>query len=189
MTGPGGGWSRTRTRRRGSRPEPVWVQYHCPLPTLPRATCPPLLPHHQRQSCMEAQPYRSGRGRSQRRGRDGPTSILERRVNRLPPTSQTGAQTAGEGCWRCWRPGQFRRGQVIHVAGAPYPPHSPGEAYSILVRIQRGTYQALLDSGCMQTMIHQRLVRSEALVEASSVMVRCIHEDVYEYPYQNTLWG
>ena len=49
------------------------------------------------------------------------------------------------------------------------------------MRIQRGTYQALLDSGCMQTMIHQRLVRSEALVEASSVPVRCIHGDVL-YP-------
>jgi hypothetical protein len=34
----------------------------------------------------------------------------------------------------------------------------------------------------MQTMIHQRLVRSEALVEASSVSVRCIHGDVHEYP-------
>ena len=33
----------------------------------------------------------------------------------------------------------------------------------------------------MQTMIHQRLVRSEALVEASSVTVRCIHRDVHEY--------
>ena len=51
-------------------------------------------------------------------------------------------------------------GQVVHVAGAPSPPHAPGEAYSIPVRIQRGTYQALLDSGCMQTMIHQRLVWS-----------------------------
>ena len=34
----------------------------------------------------------------------------------------------------------------------------------------------------MQTMIHQRLVRSEALVEALSVLVRCIHRDVHEYP-------
>ena len=34
----------------------------------------------------------------------------------------------------------------------------------------------------MQTMIHQRLVRSEALVEASSVLVKCIHGDVHEYP-------
>ncbi|KAK0151017.1 hypothetical protein N1851_007843 [Merluccius polli] len=60
-------------------------------------------------------------------------------------------------------------GQVVRVTGAPIPPYGPGEAYRIPVRIQRGTYQALLDSGCMQTMIHQRLVRSEALLEASSV--------------------
>ena len=73
-------------------------------------------------------------------------------------------------------------GQVVRVIGAPSPPHGPGEAYRIPVRIQRGTHQALLDSGCMQTMIHQRLVRSEALVEASSVVVRCIHGDVHEYP-------
>ena len=59
---------------------------------------------------------------------------------------------------------------------------SIGEVYRIPVRIQRGTHQALLDSGCMQTMIHQRLVRSEALVEVSSVSVRCIHGDVHEYP-------
>ena len=71
----------------------------------------------------------------------------------------------------------------------PSPPHGPGEAYSIPVRIQRGTYQALLDSGCMQTMIHQRLVRSEALVEASSVPVGCIHGDVHEYPLENRYGG
>jgi hypothetical protein len=60
-------------------------------------------------------------------------------------------------------------GQVVRVTCAPSRPHGPGEAYSIPVRIERGMYQALLDSGCMQTMIHQRLVRYEALVEASSV--------------------
>jgi hypothetical protein len=83
-------------------------------------------------------------------------------------------------------------GQVVRVTGAPSPPHGPGEAYRIPVRIQRGTHQALLDSGCMQTMIHQRLVRSEALVEVSSVVVRCIDGDVHEYlfgPYRNSLWG
>ena len=46
-------------------------------------------------------------------------------------------------------------GQVVRVTGAPSPLHGPGEAYRIPVRIRRGTYQVLLDSGCMQTMIHQ----------------------------------
>jgi hypothetical protein len=54
------------------------------------------------------------------------------------PTPQTGAQTAGEGCWGCGRPGHFRWdcplmevGQVVRVTGAPFPPHGPGEAYRI----------------------------------------------------------
>ncbi|KAK0142195.1 hypothetical protein N1851_020132 [Merluccius polli] len=75
------------------------------------------------------------------------------------PNTGAGAQTATEGCWRCGRPGHIRRdcpmmdvGQVVRVAGPPTPPYGPGEAYRIPVRIQRGTYQALLDSGCMQTM-------------------------------------
>ena len=71
-------------------------------------------------------------------------------------------------------------------SGAPSPPLGPGEAYRIPVRIQRGTYQALLDSGCMQTMIHRRLVQSKALVEASSISVSCIHGDVHEYPLVHT---
>jgi hypothetical protein len=69
-------------------------------------------------------------------------------------------------------------GQVVRVTGAPSPPHGPGGAYSIPVRIQRGTYQTLLFSGFRQTMIHQCLVLSEALVEA----LGCVHRDVHEYP-------
>ena len=78
------------------------------------------------------------------------------------------------------------------VTGAPSPPHGPGEAYRIPMRIQWGMHQVLLDSGCMQTMSKQRLVRSEALGEALSVSVRCIHGDVHEYPLvpiENSLWG
>ena len=50
----------------------------------------------------------------------------------------------------------------------------------------------------MQTMIHQHLVWSEALVEVSSVSVRCIHGDVHEYPLvpieircggRSSIWG
>ena len=53
---------------------------------------------------------------------------------------------------------------------------SPGEAYRIPGRVQRGTHQALLYSGCMQTMVHQHLA------EAFRVSVRCVHGDVHEYP-------
>ncbi|KAM8863332.1 uncharacterized protein AB9W97_018233 isoform 3-T4 [Spinachia spinachia] len=42
-------------------------------------------------------------------------------------------------------------------------------AYCVPVRIQRGRYQAMVYSGYSQSMIHQRLVRPGALVEASRV--------------------
>ncbi|CAL8315405.1 unnamed protein product [Arctogadus glacialis] len=51
-------------------------------------------------------------------------------------------------------------GEPYDGGGAGRPRHHPGEVYRIPVRIQRGTHQVLLDSGCMQPMIHQRLVRS-----------------------------
>lgn len=57
-------------------------------------------------------------------------------------------------------------GQVIRVAGPPTPSPGPGGTYSVPVRIQRGIHQAM-DLGCMQFIIHQNLVGSGALVEAS----------------------
>ncbi|XP_059920885.1 uncharacterized protein LOC132467554 [Gadus macrocephalus] len=71
-------------------------------------------------------------------GAEGEMGGQSGHVNRLPPPLQTGAQTAGEGCWWCGRPGHFRQecpmmevGQVVSVTGAPSPPHGPGEAYSV----------------------------------------------------------
>ncbi|KAM8863335.1 uncharacterized protein AB9W97_018233 isoform 5-T6 [Spinachia spinachia] len=46
-------------------------------------------------------------------------------------------------------------------------------AYCVPVRIQRGRYQAMVYSGYSQSMIHQRLVRPGALVEASRSSVDC----------------
>ncbi|XP_077951734.1 uncharacterized protein LOC144389807 [Gasterosteus aculeatus] len=58
-------------------------------------------------------------------------------------------------------------GQTVRVAGPPAPSPSLGATYSVPVRIQGGIHQAMVDSGCTQSMIHQRLVRHGALVEAS----------------------
>jgi len=74
-------------------------------------------------------------------------------------------------------------GQVIRVAGPPASSRDSGGAYRVPVRIQGSIRQALVDSGCMQTVIHQSLVRPGALVEVSSwVNIRCVHGDIHKYP-------
>ena len=57
-------------------------------------------------------------------------------------------------------------GQVIRVVGPPAPSPGPGGTYSVPVRIQGGTHQAMVDSGCMQSIVHQNLIRPGALIEA-----------------------
>ena len=81
------------------------------------------------------------------------------------PDLQEAPQASGQGCWRCGQPGHVRRdcplmevGQTIRVAGPPAPSPGPGETYSVPVRIQGGRHQAMVDSGCMQSLIHQNLV-------------------------------
>ncbi len=48
--------------------------------------------------------------------------------------------------------------------------------------IKGGTYQALVDSGCKQTSIHQSLIQQRALDTGRKVKVRCVHGDVANYP-------
>ncbi len=48
--------------------------------------------------------------------------------------------------------------------------------------IKGGTYWALVDSGCNQTSIHQKLIQPEALDKSCMVRVRCVHGDVVKYP-------
>lgn len=74
-------------------------------------------------------------------------------------------QVSGQECWRCGQPGHFHSecphmevGQVVQVAGPPTPSPGPGGTDSAPVRIQGGKYQAMVDSGCTQSIIHQNLV-------------------------------
>uniref|UniRef100_A0AAQ4P4Q9 CCHC-type domain-containing protein n=1 Tax=Gasterosteus aculeatus aculeatus TaxID=481459 RepID=A0AAQ4P4Q9_GASAC len=184
----------------------AWVKYHRP-PTLKAAITlaeDHLAVHPSGQRDEEGTPSPA---RPARR-REGQLPPVERPVPaprrtsflpaRYPPTAersgalpdpQGGSQTPGQECWRCGQPGHLRRecplmevGQVIRVAGVPTPSPGPGATYRVPVRIQGGIRQALVDSGCMQSMIHQSLVRPGALVEASRVRIRCVHGDVHEYP-------
>ena len=71
--------------------------------------------------------------------------------------------------------------QVVQVAGPPTSSPGPGGTYSFPVRIQRGIHQAMVDFGCMQSIILLNLVQPGALVEASSVDIRCVHGDIHSY--------
>ncbi|XP_064175891.1 uncharacterized protein LOC135246326 [Anguilla rostrata] len=102
---------------------------------------------------------------------------------------QRAPQTLGPGCWRCGQPGHLRRdcplmevGQVVWVVGPPTSAPDQEGAYCIPVRVQGSEHRALLDSGAMQSLIQQNLVRTEALVKAPWVSIRCVHGDVHKYP-------
>ncbi|XP_061752419.1 uncharacterized protein LOC133550453 [Nerophis ophidion] len=86
----------------------------------------------------------------------------------VPGTSpaQTAPQTLGQACWRRGRPGRTRQGpqqvevgRVAVAAGPLVPSPDPGE-------------RAMVDSGCGHTMIHQNLVRPEALRNATRLKIR-----------------
>ncbi len=54
--------------------------------------------------------------------------------------------------------------------------------YQIPVSIEGGTYQALVDSGCNQTFIHQSLMQQRALDTSHKVKMRYVHREVVDYP-------
>ncbi|XP_069027698.1 uncharacterized protein [Embiotoca jacksoni] len=93
------------------------------------------------------------------------------------PNLQGVPQPPGQECWRCGQPGHCRRecplmeaGQMVRVAGPPTPSPGPGAMYRSS-KDPGGTHQAMVDSGCMQSLIHQSLVRPGALVEALWEMI------------------
>ncbi|XP_058637108.1 uncharacterized protein LOC131543606 [Onychostoma macrolepis] len=105
------------------------------------------------------------------------------------PSAAGAAGRPGLACWRCGDPGHFQdRCPMMEVGMLIRVPDSPGAApdqagqYQIPVSIKGGTYQALVDSGCNQTSIHQSLMQQRALDTSRKVKVRCVHGDVVNYP-------
>ncbi|XP_056627068.1 retrovirus-related Pol polyprotein from transposon 412 isoform X1 [Triplophysa dalaica] len=72
-------------------------------------------------------------------------------------------------------------GTMIRVPDDPQVALDSAGLYQIPVSIKGNTYQALVDSGCNQTSIHQRLIRSVAKDKSRMVKVRCVHGDVVNY--------
>ncbi len=76
---------------------------------------------------------------------------------------------------------------MIRVPDAPQAAPGQASGYQIPVSIKGGTYQALVDSGCNQTSIHQSLMQPEALDASRMVQVRCVHGDVVKYPLMSAV--
>ncbi len=105
------------------------------------------------------------------------------------PSAAGAAVRPGPACWRCGDPVHFQdHCPMMEVGLLVRVPDSPGAGpdqvgqYQIPVSIKGGTYQALVDSGCNQTSIHQSLIQQRALDTGRKVKVRCVHSDVADYP-------
>ena len=159
---------------------------HCPAP--PRGE--KLVPAPRRKLLPRAAAAATARGPSA-----NPPNPSPRWFSQTPgsmtvrPKPQGVPQTSGPECWRCGQLGHWRRecllmevGQMVQVVGLPISAHGSGGAYCIPVRLQGSEHLALLDSGAMQTLIKQSLVRPEALVGTPWVSIRCVHGDVHKYP-------
>ena len=159
---------------------------HCPAP--PRGEKPEPAPRRKflpraAATAMARVPSANPPNPSPRWFSQAPGSMTVR------PKPQGVPQTSGPECWRCGQLGHWRRecplmevGQVVQVVGPPTSAHGSDGAYCIPVRLQGSEHLALLDSGAMQTLIQQSLVRPEALVGTSWVSIRCVHGDVHKYP-------
>ncbi len=140
-------------------------------------------------------PPRSGNGQSDRYpwrgGGAEPTTSPQYSLRQsiAHPSAAGAAVRPGPACWRCGDPGHFQdQCPMMEVGLLVRVPDSPGAApdqagqYQIPVSIKGGTYQALVDSGCNQTSIHQSLIQQRALDTGRKVKVRCVHGDVADYP-------
>ncbi|XDV31250.1 hypothetical protein PO909_033983 [Leuciscus waleckii] len=110
----------------------------------------------------------------------------------LPATRVAGR--SGPACWRCGDPDHFIDrcpmmdiGTMIRVPDVQQAAHDQAGRYQIPVSIKGGTYQALVDSGCNQTLIHQSLIQPEALDMSRMVRVRSVHGDVVNYPLMSAV--
>jgi len=93
-----------------------------------------------------------------------------------------GRSTSQRTTWRSHsRPGARVARQVVQVAAVSASAPGPDRMYQIPVKVQGGIHQAMLDSRSSQTVIHQSLVRPEALLDASWMRFGCIHGDM-RYP-------
>ncbi len=63
-------------------------------------------------------------------------------------------------------------GLLVRVPDSPEAAPDQAGQYQIPVSIKGGTYQALVDSGCNQTSIHQSLIQQRALDTSRKVKVR-----------------
>ncbi|XP_051533969.1 uncharacterized protein LOC127429149 [Myxocyprinus asiaticus] len=105
------------------------------------------------------------------------------------PTDTSAGVAPGPACWRCGDPDHFwdqcplmELGTLVQVSDLPQAAPDRTGAYRIPVSVKGGTHQALVDTGCNQTTIHQRLVQPEALGTAEMVRVKCVHGDIHKYP-------
>ncbi len=163
-------------------------------PSLPSLSRPVPAPRSRVQAAPRAPP-RSGNGQGDRWPRRGggeeptaaPPSSL--RQSLAFPSAAGAAVRPGPACWRCGDPGHFQDhcpmmevGLLVRVPDSPTAAPDQAGQYQIPVSIKGGTYQALVDSGCNQTSIHQSLMQQRALDMSRKVKVRCVHGDVADYP-------
>ncbi len=163
-------------------------------PSLPSLSRPVPAPRSRVQAAPRAPP-RSGNGQGDRWPRRGggaePTSAppSSLRQSLAYPSAAGAAVRPGPACWRCGDPGHFQDhcpmmevGLLVRVPDSPTAAPDQAGQYQIPVSIKGGTYQALVDSGCNQTSIHQSLMQQRALDISRKVKVRCVHGDVADYP-------
>ncbi len=86
------------------------------------------------------------------------------------PSAAGAAVRPGPACWSCGDPGHFQDhcpmmevGLLIRVPDSSGAAPDQAGQYQIPMSIKGGTYQALVDSGCNQTSIHQSLMQ-QALI-------------------------